>query len=101
MTQEPPKSFSQDELDRIVEDRIARERASKWPDYDTVKAKADQLEGLQVSHAAAIHESTSATAALESESVDLRVQLNGLRLDSALAPRRPRAESSTPRPPAR
>lgn len=37
---------SQDELNRIVGDRLARERA-KFADYDDVKAKADQFDALQ------------------------------------------------------
>lgn len=44
--QDPPKTFTQEELDRIVADRIARERkkAEKYADYDDVKAKLTALE---------------------------------------------------------
>lgn len=40
----PPAS--QDELNRIIADRLARERA-KFADYDDLKAKADQLQALE------------------------------------------------------
>lgn len=40
----PPAS--QAELDRIIGDRLARERA-KFSDYDTVKAKADRLDAAE------------------------------------------------------
>ena len=39
---EPAKTFTQDQLDKIVEQRLARERA-KFADYEDLKAKADRL----------------------------------------------------------
>jgi multidrug efflux pump subunit AcrA (membrane-fusion protein) len=41
-----PRVFTQDELDRILQDRIARER-SKYGDYDALKAQADKLKALE------------------------------------------------------
>jgi hypothetical protein len=43
---QPPKTFTQEELDQIVQDRIARERkkAEKFADYDEIKAKLDALD---------------------------------------------------------
>lgn len=40
---EPQKSFTQDEIDRIVADRITRER-KKYADYDEVKTKLSDFE---------------------------------------------------------
>lgn len=47
--QEPPKTFTQEELDRIVADRLARERkkAEKYADYDDIKAKLAELEAAE------------------------------------------------------
>lgn len=47
--QDPPKTFTQEELDRIVADRIARERkkTDKFADYDDIKAKLSELETAQ------------------------------------------------------
>lgn len=44
--QDPPKTFTQEELDRIVADRIARERkkTEKFADYDDIKTKLAELE---------------------------------------------------------
>lgn len=41
-----PKTFTQEELDKIVADRIARERKKleKFSDYDDLKTKAEQYE---------------------------------------------------------
>jgi hypothetical protein len=45
-TTEPAKTFSQEELDKIVADRIARERKKldKYADYDDLKTKAAEYE---------------------------------------------------------
>ncbi|MBK9181405.1 MAG: phage scaffolding protein [Acidimicrobiales bacterium] len=50
-TPDPPaddRTFTQTELDRIVQDRLARERA-KYGDYDDLKAKAGRLDELEAS----------------------------------------------------
>ncbi|EMT54722.1 scaffold protein [Brevibacillus borstelensis AK1] len=43
---EPTKTFTQEELDKIVADRIARERKKyeKYADYDDLKKKAEEYE---------------------------------------------------------
>jgi hypothetical protein len=43
---DPAKTFSQVELDKIVQDRLARERA-KYEGFDALKAKADEFDKLQ------------------------------------------------------
>lgn len=45
---EPAKTFTQEELDKIVADRIAREKKKldKFADYDDVKTKASEYEKL-------------------------------------------------------
>lgn len=40
---EPAKTFTQEDLDKIVADRIARER-KKYADYDEIKKKAEEYE---------------------------------------------------------
>jgi len=40
------KTFTQAELDTILADRLARERA-KYPDYETLKAKAAQFDAAE------------------------------------------------------
>lgn len=43
---EPERTFTQAEVDAIVSDRLKRDRA-KYADYEDVKAKAAQVDGLQ------------------------------------------------------
>lgn len=47
-TPEPAKTFTQEELDKVVADRIARERKKydRYADYDEVKKKAEEYEKL-------------------------------------------------------
>jgi hypothetical protein len=42
---EPPKTFTQEDLDKIVADRIARER-KKYADYEDIKDKASEYEKM-------------------------------------------------------
>lgn len=41
-----PKTFTQEELDRVLADRLKRER-EKYGDYEELKAKADRLKELE------------------------------------------------------
>lgn len=43
--EEPARTFTQDDLDKAVRDRLNREKA-KYADYGDLKAKADQLDQL-------------------------------------------------------
>lgn len=54
------KKFSQDDVDKIVQDRLARERA-KFSDYDQIKA---ELEATRAAH-----------AELKAENTDLKAEL--------------------------
>lgn len=46
-TGEQPKSFSQDDVDRIVKDRLARVKAQPPADYEDLKAKAARLDQIE------------------------------------------------------
>lgn len=43
---EPPKTFTQEELDRIIKERIGREQA-RFADYDDLKKDAEELSKLK------------------------------------------------------
>ena len=43
---EPPKTFTQDEVDRIVQQRLSRE-AGKYGDYDQIKANLEKLQAAE------------------------------------------------------
>lgn len=48
-TEETPKTFTQADLDRIVQDRVARE-AKKYEGFDDLKTKAEQFDQLQAAN---------------------------------------------------
>ena len=66
-TTQTERTFTQTDLDKIVADRLARERA-KYADYDTLKSKAEQLEAANKSEIEKMAErAAKAEAALEKE----------------------------------
>jgi hypothetical protein len=75
-----PKLLAQDEVDRIVEQRLARERA-KFSDYDTLKAraaKADELEAANATEtekaiAKATKDATDAVTKVERDKANQRI----------------------------
>lgn len=44
---DPPKSFNQDDVDRIVKERLARAKTQAPADYDDLKAKAARLDEIE------------------------------------------------------
>lgn len=79
------KSFkvieSQDDLDRIVQQRLARERA-KFADYDDLKTKASQFDELQESQKSEAQRQQERAAQLEREATESK--LAAARLEVAL-----------------
>lgn len=66
-----PKSFTQEQLDAILADRLSRER-QKYADYDTLKTAADELKKLQdaqKSEAEKLQDSLKAAQAERDEAV--------------------------------
>lgn len=60
------KTFTQEELDRILQDRIARER-SKYGDYDTLKAQAGKLQALEDAQKTELQKAQEAAQRLQAE----------------------------------
>jgi hypothetical protein len=78
--QEPadsPKGYkppaSQDELDRIIRDRLAREQA-KYADYADLKTKAAEWEKAQEASKTEAQKQADALAKLQAENRDLKVR---------------------------
>lgn len=61
-TTPPAATFTQDDVNRMVADRLSRER-SKFSDYDDLKAKAAQLDQLQEANASDLEKATKAARA--------------------------------------
>ncbi len=71
------KTFTQAELDAIVADRLARERA-KYPDYESIKAKAAKFDAAEEAGKSELQKANERAAALKSE-LDTLKKANALR----------------------
>lgn len=78
------KTFTQEQLDQIVKDRIARER-EKFGDYDTLKAAADKLRSIEDANkseaekvAQAIRDRDTRLAEMEAKAKDAEEKATGL-----------------------
>ena len=60
------KTFTQDELNAIVNDRLGREKA-KYSDYDALKEKASKFDQLEEANKTELQKITDKATALESE----------------------------------
>lgn len=67
---------TQDELNKAIAERIARERA-KFADYKDVKAKAERLDSIEAANKSEAEKFAERIAALESENA--RIQSEALR----------------------
>lgn len=84
-TGEPPtdKTFTQTELDRIVQDRLARERG-KFADYDELKAKAGKLDELEAANASELEKAVKRAEEAEARASSSTQRANALALRSAV-----------------
>jgi hypothetical protein len=71
---------SQDDLNKVISDRVARERA-KYADYKDVKAKADRLDQLEKANQTEAEKAAARVAELEAELTNTRRET--LRLKTA------------------
>ena len=65
-TQQEQKTFTQEELNAIVTDRVRRER-EKHADYDAIKAKADKFDQMEEASKSEIQKMTEKAAQLQQE----------------------------------
>lgn len=71
------KTFTQDELDAIVKDRLKRE-SSKYEDYEALKAKAEQFDKLEEAKKSDLEKATKKAAELQAQ-IDSFKKQNELR----------------------
>lgn len=64
--QQETKTFTQDELNAIVNDRLGRERA-KYSDYDAMKAKAAKFDELEEANKTELQKASEKVSALQDE----------------------------------
>lgn len=71
VTENEERTFSQAELDQIVGERLARERA-KYADYDALKEKAGRLDALEESQKTELQKAQERASAAEEELASLK-----------------------------
>lgn len=71
VTEEPEKTFTQTELDRIVGERLARER-EKYADYSVLKEKAGRFDELEEAQKTELQKATERATAAEEELATLK-----------------------------
>ena len=76
--QTEPKTFTQEEVDSIVRDRLQRERA-KHADYDTLKAKAEKFDEFEEAQKSELQKAHDRATALQAELDGLK-KAEGLRV---------------------
>lgn len=65
-SQDGGKTFDQEDVNRIVQERLARERA-KYDDYDDLREKAEQFEEMQEARKTELEKAQERAAKLEKE----------------------------------
>jgi len=64
--QEEPRTFTQEELDRIVGERLQRERA-KYADFEALKEKAAKFDAVEEAQKSELQKATERAEALQKE----------------------------------
>lgn len=65
-TAKPERTFTQSELDAIVQDRLAREK-SKYADYEELKTKATKLDEVEEAQKSELQKATERAEALQAQ----------------------------------
>lgn len=79
----PGKTFTQAELDKIVGDRLKREK-DKYADYDAVKAKAKQLDDIETANKSDLEKAQTERDALKAERDAAKDEARTVRIESAV-----------------
>jgi hypothetical protein len=79
----PDKTFTQADLDRIVQDRLNRDRA-KFADYDDLKAKATKLDELEQANKTELEKVLARAEAAEKRAAEASERANKSAIRSAV-----------------
>lgn len=77
------KTFSQDDLDRVVRDRLARQKA-QYADYDEVKARAAKLDEIEAANKTELEKAQERATELEKQAADATGRAKDALLRSAV-----------------
>lgn len=86
-TEEEPRTFSQEEVNRIVGERVARVEG-KYADYDSLKAKASKFDEMEEANKTELQKATEKADALQAE-------LNNLKKAETIRQMREKVSSET------
>jgi hypothetical protein len=70
------KTFTQEDIDRVVKDRLARERG-KYADYDELKAKAGKLDEIEAANQSELEKAQQAAEKAKTEGAQAIERANG------------------------
>ena len=69
-----PKTFTQEQVDRIVQERLARAKATPPADYEDLKAKAAKFDQLEEANKSDLEKANDAKARAEAEAADWKAK---------------------------
>jgi len=78
-----PRTFSQEDLDRIVKDRLARQK-SQFGDYDDLKAKASKFDEIEEASRSELEKAQKAAADAAAERDKILTEVREARLTAAV-----------------
>jgi len=78
------RTFSQTELDRIVQERVARAKATPPPDYEDLKNKASEFDKLQEAQKTELERERDAREKAEQRATQVETEAKEIRLRSAI-----------------
>jgi hypothetical protein len=79
-----PRTFSQEELDRIVQDRVARVKSTPPADYEDLKAAAARLAELEAANQSELEKAQARAEAAEKRAATIETEARETRLRSAI-----------------
>ena len=75
------RTFSQDEVNRIVADRLKRAKSTPPADYDELKAKAARLDELEAANKSDLEKANDAASKAQTEAADWRAKFEALQAE--------------------
>jgi predicted Abi (CAAX) family protease len=71
---EQPRTFTQEQVDKIVQERLARAKATPPADYEDLKAKAARLDEIEEAQKSDLDKAKDATAKAQAEAADWKAK---------------------------
>jgi hypothetical protein len=81
---EPDRTFSQADVDRIVQERVARVKAAPPADYDELKAKAEKLAELETANQTELEKAQQRAEKAETRAQQVEADARETRLRAAI-----------------